>query len=168
MSCFWPTYFIEIPYTRGGFFPPFLSLSLYYDINRIGRPTAVTSIPIFLGHYRQLLFQSMVSGVWLIFGCLGCFLGLSLGSATYDHFGFSWSCVTEACLMFASVSQLDYDAIKIDIFSGHGEWSLAIMHLSWLLCWSVSRQCYIRHLWIFMVLRDSGLPDVCLGKLARL
>ena len=26
-----------------------------YDVNRIGRPKAVTSIPILLGHYRQLL-----------------------------------------------------------------------------------------------------------------
>ena len=31
----------------GSFFPP---LSHYYDFNRIGRPKAVTSIPIFLGH----------------------------------------------------------------------------------------------------------------------
>ena len=32
----------------GGLFLPSLSLSLYYDVNRIGRPYAVTSIPIFL------------------------------------------------------------------------------------------------------------------------
>ena len=30
----------------GVFFPPSLSLSLNYDVNRIGRPKAVTSIPI--------------------------------------------------------------------------------------------------------------------------
>ncbi len=34
----------------GGFFPFSLSLSLYYDVNRIVRAKAVTSIPIFLGH----------------------------------------------------------------------------------------------------------------------
>ena len=39
----------------GGFFPHSLSLFLYYDVNRTGRPKAVTFIPIFLGHYRQLL-----------------------------------------------------------------------------------------------------------------
>ena len=27
---------------------------VFPDVNRIGRPKAVTSIPIFLGHYRQL------------------------------------------------------------------------------------------------------------------
>ena len=31
-----------------GFFPPSLSLSLYYEVNRKGRPKAVTSFPIFL------------------------------------------------------------------------------------------------------------------------
>ena len=38
----------EIAYTTflGGFFPLSLSPSLYYDGNRIGRPKAVTSIPI--------------------------------------------------------------------------------------------------------------------------
>ena len=30
-----------------GFFFPLLSLSLYFDVNRTGRPKAVTSIPIF-------------------------------------------------------------------------------------------------------------------------
>ena len=29
---------------------------VFPDINRIGRPKAVTYIPILLGHYRQLLF----------------------------------------------------------------------------------------------------------------
>ena len=38
----------------GSFFPPSLSLSLNYDVNRIGRPKAVTSVPFFLGHKRQL------------------------------------------------------------------------------------------------------------------
>ena len=32
----------------------------------------------------------MVSGLWLITICFGCFAGLSLGSATYDLFGFSY------------------------------------------------------------------------------
>ena len=27
---------------------------IFPDVNRIGRPKAVTSIPILLGHYRQL------------------------------------------------------------------------------------------------------------------
>ena len=35
---------------QGSFFSPSLSLSIYYDVNRIGKPKAVTSIPIFLGH----------------------------------------------------------------------------------------------------------------------
>ena len=34
----------------GGFFPPSQSLSLQYDVNRIGRPKAMTSIPIFAGY----------------------------------------------------------------------------------------------------------------------
>ena len=35
--------------SRAGYFPPSLSLSLYYDVNKIGKPKAVTSIPILLG-----------------------------------------------------------------------------------------------------------------------
>ena len=37
---------------------------VFSDVNRIGRPNAVTSIPILLGHYRQLpkliLFDSLL------------------------------------------------------------------------------------------------------------
>ena len=39
-----------LPIPIGGFFPPYLYLSLYYDVNRIGRPKAGTYIPIFSRH----------------------------------------------------------------------------------------------------------------------
>ena len=39
----------------GGFLSPSLSVSLYYDVNEMGRLKAVTSIPILLGLLTQLL-----------------------------------------------------------------------------------------------------------------
>ena len=45
----------------GGSFPPFLSLFLYYDVNIIVRPKAVTFIPIYLGHQTQLPYFSQIT-----------------------------------------------------------------------------------------------------------
>ena len=49
------------------------------------------------------IIQAMMSGAWLLFSCLGCFLGSSLGGMTYDYFGFSWSCMFAVVIMLVSV-----------------------------------------------------------------
>ena len=50
---------------------------VFPDVNRIGRPKAVTSIPILLTHYRQL--PLIINFVIFIFEiqirCYGCILG---------------------------------------------------------------------------------------------
>ena len=47
---------------EGGKKPPRKEMGyrVFPDVNRIGRPKVVTSIPILLGHYRQLLELSFV------------------------------------------------------------------------------------------------------------
>ena len=39
-----------------------MGYSVFPGVNRIGRPKTVTSIPILLGHYRQLTRQSEIYG----------------------------------------------------------------------------------------------------------
>ena len=48
----------------GSFFPPSLSLSLYYEFNRIGRPKTVIIIPIWVRHYRHLPWFVSVTTVF--------------------------------------------------------------------------------------------------------
>ena len=48
-----------------GFFPNYLSLSVNYDVNKIGRPKSVISIPIFIGHINTATLEIPYFGLQL-------------------------------------------------------------------------------------------------------
>ena len=62
---FWQTYFIDVidGKRKGrGKKPPRKDMGhrVFSDVNGIGRPKAVKSIPILLGHYRRQLLQQIL------------------------------------------------------------------------------------------------------------
>ena len=60
ISQLWPTYSIGVivegksKEREGKPHKKEMGYRVFYDVNKIGRPKAVTSIPILLRHYRQL------------------------------------------------------------------------------------------------------------------
>ncbi len=79
----------------------FLRNSLY-----ISRYVLAFLKKILEGFLCNVIFQSLMSSLWLISLCIGSFVGAGLGSVTFDQFGFSWSCSIEAVIIGVSVSVL--------------------------------------------------------------